>query len=129
MADKRNDSNANAAEQNRTIPRPMALLGAAVLVLTGAFVYIYRFERELKLPPPSRPVPRVQPQKRDYKFGHHMKGPYPFEYEPPVEPGTLANMLSERIPFGTYRLDAPPWPPKTGYLSRIRLLWATRDGT
>jgi hypothetical protein len=102
----------NHSRFSRPVLFRVALIGAAVLaiIVLLSFHFFSTPSAEKGKPGASRakqetPVPRMRPEKQDYRFGHHMEGPYPFEYEPPVQPSKLAHMLRERIAFGSYRLD------------------------
>ncbi len=95
-------------EQKQPIPLRMMLIGAAVFTLVASLLYMFSGEEKKR----EKPVPGIRPSKRDYRFQDHLEGPYPFEYEPPVQPDKLADILSDRIEFGSYYLDEEQ--PRTG---------------
>ncbi len=86
------------------------LLLFVIAVLGGAVCFIHR-EEPVVAPLPAGPspaakqIPYVAPEKVKYRFQDHQRGPLPFAYTPPLEPAALADLLSDRIRLGWYRVD------------------------
>jgi len=104
------------------LTRNRAIFVLVLLLATGVAVYVFWLQPGAvgTRPPPQALLPRVAPEKQDYRFQEHMEE-VPFQYEAPIPAHVITDKLRPYSDFAHYPSDHPgsldggnPAVPKNG---------------